>query len=321
MSTNSSSGVALLMVLWTLAILSAIALTLAASVSTEVRASQDLWGELQAERLAKSGQEVAAYLETRSIGAVGEDLTALPIQPIISGLRYQLTLPAGTVDISLEGENGKLDLGSFTEEDLAASFAVWTGDTARGREIAASIADWIDVDDQARPLGAESAWYASQGYAPRNSSLGAADLLLIKGLRPEDFRPSVMPSTNGSNVRGPLQRIFSAIPTGGTVNPNYAPATVIDSLPGITQAIAARILEVRQQSMFRSAQELAQQVGLAPDDPVLRRFTFSRGSAPTIVSSARVSGFPGTRIERRTRTQIMDRRRGVPVRFVSFIEH
>src|SRR5262245_23004716 len=59
MRTNhASAGVALLLVLWTLAILSAIALTLAASVGTEVRASQDLWNDLQADRLAKGGQEI-----------------------------------------------------------------------------------------------------------------------------------------------------------------------------------------------------------------------------------------------------------------------
>src|SRR5262245_44254198 len=64
MKTRRSSGFALLLVLWTLVILSTLALTLAASVGTEVHVSQEAWNELQAERLANAGHEIVAYLQT-----------------------------------------------------------------------------------------------------------------------------------------------------------------------------------------------------------------------------------------------------------------
>jgi type II secretory pathway component PulK len=318
---STSSGVALVMVLWTLAILSAIALTLAASVGTEVRASQDLWNDLQAERLARAGQELALYLDTRSLGTTSEDLADLPVQPVVAGLKYRVAFDIGSVDIALEGENGKFDVSAATEEDLAAFFTSWTGDLTRGREIAASIGDWIDSNDEVRPMGAESASYTGFGYSPRNSGLGAADLFLINGLRSEDFGPSLVNSSTVPTVRGSLAHFLSTTPTGPTLNPNYASAAVLAALPGMTPVVLARLLDERQRSVFRTADEFRQRVGLMSEDPLLRRVTFGRGTNPTVVCVARVHGFSGARAERRTRSQIVDRRRATTVRFVSFIEH
>ncbi len=318
---STSSGVALVMVLWTLAILSAIALTLAASVGTEVRASQDLWNDLQAEQLAKAGQELALYLDTRSLGTTSEDLSGLPVQPVVAGLKYLVGFDVGSVDIALEGENGKFDVSAATEEDLSSFFTSWTGDPTRGREIAASIGDWVDSNDEVRPMGAESASYAGLGYSPRNSSLGAADLFLIRGLRPDDFGPSLVNSSTVPTVRDSLAHFLSTTPTGPTVNPNYASAAVLAALPGMTSALLARVLDERQRSVFKTADELRQRVGLMSEDPLLRRFAFGRGTNPTVITVARVHGFSGVRAERRTRSQIVDRRRATTVRFVSFIEH
>src|SRR5262245_12326403 len=124
-----SSGFALLLALSTLAMLSAVALTLAATAGTEVRVAQDSWNTLQAECLAKSGYEVATYLESRRLGATDEDLTSLPVAPVVTGMTYRVSFDAGTTDIILEGENGKFDLTSAKEEEVAAFFALWTGDS------------------------------------------------------------------------------------------------------------------------------------------------------------------------------------------------
>src|SRR5438093_1875005 len=182
---QASSGFALLLVFSTLVMLSAIALTLAAAVGTEVRVAQDSWNVLQAERLAKSGHEVAAYLESRVLGSTTEDLAGLPVAPVIAGIRYRVTCEAGTTGIVLEVANGKLDVTSAKEDEVAAFFAAWTGDSDRGRQIAAAIADWIDYDDEIRPFGAEAESYLNRGYRPRNGPLGSADLHLIQGITPE----------------------------------------------------------------------------------------------------------------------------------------
>ena len=118
---KASSGFALLLVLWTLVILSAVALTFAASASTEVRASQDSWNDLQAERFAQSGHDFESYLETRMIGTDRENLAGLPVQAVVAGLKYRVVLDRGTIDLVLEGENGKFDLSPQTRLPLELS--------------------------------------------------------------------------------------------------------------------------------------------------------------------------------------------------------
>jgi general secretion pathway protein K len=315
-----SSGFALLLVLWTLVVLSVVALTLAASVGTEVRASQGSWNDLQAERLAKSGHEIAAYLETRAIGTAAEDFTGVPVQPLVLGLKYRVAFDIGVVDIVLEGENGKFDFAAADEDDVSTFLNAWTGDSNRSREIAASIADWIDTNDDPRLFGAESVWYRSRGYRPRNGSLGAADLFLVKGMTREDFVPAIINFQDRPAVRTSLVRVISAMPAGRQVNPNYALPIVLSSLPGMTPQTLDRILEARQRSIFTSVQDFQNRLGLSADSTLLTRFTFGRGNAPAILALARLNNSSVVRTERRTRTQVIDRRRGVPVRFVSLIE-
>jgi general secretion pathway protein K len=296
---RDSSGFALLLVLWTLVILSAIALTLAASAGTEIRSSQDSWNDLQAERLASSGHELAAYLETRALGTNAEDLTGLPVQPVVAGMNYRIAVDAGTIDIRFEGDNAKFDVAAATEAANVAFFTSWTGDPNRGREIAASIADWIDANDEPRPFGAESEYYRSRGYRPRNSGLGMADLFLVKGLTPEDFKPVVTGSGNRLSLRTPLARMITAVPSGNRVNPNYASPSVLQSLTGMTPETAATILADRERSAFSSPQDFSNRIGIPPNSPLLASLTFDRGAAPAVLSVGHVRNSTRNRTERR----------------------
>ena len=291
-------GFALPLVLWTLAMLSVIALSLAAAVGTEVLASQNSWNELQAERLAKSGQEVSSYLESRGLGTTGEDLAGLPVAPLVPRLSYRVSFDAGTVDLVLEGENGRFDLGSSSEDATVAFLTGWTGQTGRSRDIAAAIADWIDNNDDIRPFGAESANYLSRGYRPRNSSLGMADLFLINGLDREDFAQAVTGDRVGA-VKSSLIQISAAVPSGNKVNPNYAPKPVLQSLPGMTSQTLSTILDLRQHSIFSSSQDFMERTGLVADSLLMNQLTFDRGVAPAILSIAHLRDSTQTRKERR----------------------
>jgi DNA uptake protein ComE-like DNA-binding protein len=53
-------------------------------------------------------------------------------------------------------------------------------------EIADSILDWIDEDDDPRPFGAEAQYYSYDGYEPRNGPIASLDeLLMVNGVTPE----------------------------------------------------------------------------------------------------------------------------------------
>jgi len=301
---RTSSGFALVLVLWTLVVLSAIALGVAATVGTELRSAQDGWNDLQAGRLATSGHEIAAYLETRGLGTSAQDFSGLPVDQVIQGYSYRVRLDIGTIDLLLEGENGKLDLASTSEDGAANFFTVWTGNPDRGRQIAASIADWIDSDDESRPLGAESSSYSQRGYLPRNAGLGAADLVLINGLGPDDFAPAVMESSEGVHVRNPLPGFITTALTGNRVNPNYAAPIVLQAVPGMTSQLLDAILQTRHDSILSSPEDLRNRTGLPADSPVFSYLTFDRGYTPAVYAVAHLKNSTRTRAERRTRNVV-----------------
>jgi general secretion pathway protein K len=300
-----SSGFALLLVLWTLVMLSAVALALAGTAGTEVRVSQDSWNNLQAERLAHSGHDFETYLKTRGIGTPAEDFDGLTVQPIVSGLKYRITLDVGTIDLSLEGENGKIDLSSADEDLITALFTTWTDDSNRAHEITASIADWVDPDDNPRPLGGESESYAGRGYTPRNSGLGSADLFLIKGMKPEDFVPAIARSDEKLSIRRPLSGFLTSVHTGNAINPNYSSRLVMQCLPGVTTQLVDSIIEQRQHSVFTSVRDFRDRTGLEQDSTLLKYFVFDRGTAPAVVSVGRLLHSTRVHVEKRTQAQFV----------------
>jgi len=307
MSRRNSSGFALLLVLWTIVLLSGIALTLASTVRTETQSAQNLWTALQAERLAKSGHEFAAYLDTRRIGTDAEDLSGLPVQPLVAGLKYSVQLGTGSIELLLEGDNGRLDLNSLDQQSSRSFFTTWTGDVNRGVQVSDSLLDWIDPDDALHAMGAEFPNYLARGYVPRNGRLGPADLFLLNGLNREDLFSSLTESSEGIAIRNPLPTYVAATRTGNAVNPNYASRTVLQSLPGMTAALLDVIVTARSTSAFKNQEDFRQRTGLAADSEILARFVFDRGGAPAVMAIARLQNSSTVRTERRTRNLIRPR--------------
>jgi len=83
----------------------------------------------------------------------------------------------------LEDESTKLNLNVVAQMDNGRDILLnLPGMT---NEIADSILDWIDADDETREFGAESDYYAtlSPGYEPKNGPLDSIDeLLLVQGM-------------------------------------------------------------------------------------------------------------------------------------------
>jgi type II secretory pathway component PulK len=292
-----------------------------------MRTSQESWNELQAEALAKSGHEFAAYLQTRALGTSAEDLSGLPIQPIVAGSTYRIGLAIGTIDLVLEGENKKFDLATADEETTARFFTMWTGDADRGRGIAASIADWIDTDDRPRYLGAESESYTDRGYLPRNGALGSADLFLIKGITAADLGPQIVQLNGLPAINRALWHFIATSPTGSAININYGSRAMLQSLPGMTTELLDSMLQLRREAIFADVQDFVKRTGAPSDSPFLNYLAFDRGAAPAVMSIARLHNSSLLRSERRVRTQVRSpqlnraqQNRRTAVQFLTLVE-
>jgi len=294
----NTKGIALIAVMAALMLLSAIALGLATSIQTEARIDSADWDGLQAEELARSGQEFAAFLEARGLKKTPDFMAGLPFEAVTPGFHYRAQLTTGAVDMSFEADNGKLDLTSAPPEVLTNFFTLWTGDFTKAQLITAAIEDWRDPDNDVRPNGAEIATYAPLGYAPRNSALGLADAPMIRGLGAADFTLKASQQNGRVGIRNGLDSFLTTAGTGSVINANFAPELILRSVPGLSEAQVEAIIAGRTDHPFEDANDFQARAGVAPNAPVWRYLSLARGaSAISSVAHLKSSGL--SRSERR----------------------
>ncbi len=96
------------------------------------------------------------------------------------------TLGSGKVTVELSSEAERCNLNEKDEEKLLDCLKGAGLTPKKAQEIAESVLDWTDPDDEPRPLGAEKDYY--QGYKPANRPLKSlSEILLIKGIDPYLF--------------------------------------------------------------------------------------------------------------------------------------
>ena len=298
-------GFALLVVLAVAAILSAISLALIGSTRIEASSAAGEWEQLAAQRLARSGQEFAQYLTSRRLGSSTEDLAGLPVEVRTPGYRYTFKFPEGAVDLFLESDAGKINLATADRLLLQNFLTLWTADATSALEIADAIKDWSDPDSDVEPHGAETGFYSSRAYPPRNGVMGIADLPLIRGLSFDDFYPRITDPAEPS-VRESLGAFETGVLTGPQINPNFAPRLILLSVPGLSAGQVDGLLAARKEGvLFRNLDDLRSRVGLAEDSQARAYFRFDRGAAPAVLTVARDASGKRYSSERRVYETVM----------------
>ncbi len=261
MSRRRERGVALVAAAVALALLSALATSLAWTSTVDQRLVRNALAVLQADALARSGVAAAAVL-LRETGAGDAPDTLRAPWAERSGRQ---PLGAGTVEVTIEDEARRLDLNALPE--AVPRLLVALGLDAR---LTDALADWTDTDDAPRAAGAERDWYLglSPPYLPRNGALRTVgELELVRGFD-----------------RAVVERLRPFVTVAGerAVNPNTAPREVLLAL-GTDAASIDRLLAVRAQRPIMRVDFAALLPGVAPD-----RLT-ERGNTYTVHVVAAVS--------------------------------
>jgi general secretion pathway protein K len=118
-------------------------------------------------------------------------------------------------------------------------------------EVMDAILDWLDPDDQRRPMGAEREYYLAlkRPYPPKNGPLDSlGEMLLIKGIDSSIFF--------GTDEREGL-RNYLTVYSEGKININTASVPVLLSLsPKVDQTMAQAVLDSRREKPFRTTEDL-----------------------------------------------------------------
>lgn len=195
-------------------------------------------------------------LDADGFGAEALDLEALSEadgewrEDVFQGIRYA---------VRVTDERGRISLNDAAREEppevlrLVVRNLLGYGGTAgvdrRGEAavsaVVDSIRDWVDADDEARPNGAETAYYAAlaPGYPAKNGNFQSLEeLLQVRGVTPELYF-----GTEG--VPG-LKDVFTPYVHGSDhprVNVMHAPAEVFQALLGVDAEEVAELLDLREE--------------------------------------------------------------------------
>ena len=176
-------GAALLLVLWLVALLTALVGSFALAARTEHLQGQVLARGTEAQALARAGIEYAVWRMTRGDRR---------LRWMADGREYRwdpgALAPTGEVTVRIVDEQGKVDLNMADATLLTALFEAVGVERAEAALVAGAILDWRDVDTLTLPVGgAEDPDYASAGrhYGAADAPFASvAELEQVLGMTP-----------------------------------------------------------------------------------------------------------------------------------------
>lgn len=222
----SMRGVALVLVLWAIALMAVLLGSFAIIARTENLESRHVFDTVTARYDAEVGLERAIF-ELRN---------ADPAQRwVADGRPYEFDFDGARVSVELTDESGKIDLNTADPTMLTSLFISVGVDLNRAQALADAIQDWRDPDDVPHEQGAEANEYKAAGYSyvPRNAPFQTvSEVQQVFGMD-YDLYQKIEPAVT----------IYS---NNGTPNPAFAPFEALRALPDMTDDLARQIIELRQ---------------------------------------------------------------------------
>jgi len=272
---QNSRGVALIMVLWVIAILSVVVLEFCFTMRTEVNIAKNFREELQFYAMAQ-GQVQRAIAELINkhdprVQLMRKTLKVEEVPPekrewITDGRPYTLSSDQGEGEIRIMGEAGKVNINLVSDRTLRKIIGQ-CGLEGEVRDVVVdSIQDWRDPGELHRLNGAKSEYYQSlkEPYNCKNGNLDSIEeLLLVRGVTRDLFygKKEARKEEGGEKVdQAGLKDLFSIYSSGEQVDINSAASPVLRFVLGIPNELAQHIVKTREEKNFQNQQDLLQRV-------------------------------------------------------------
>jgi len=219
-------GVALILVMWVIALMAVLLGSFALIARTENLESRHLYDATAARYDAIAGLELAIF------NLRNPDMTQ---RWVADGRPYEVPYEGASVQVTITNESGKIDINAADSATLVTLFQSVGVDLATADALSDAIQDWRDAVNQVRPHGAEAPQYAAAGldYGPTNLPFRTvSEVQQVLGMNYEIFKKIEPAITVFSGTRTP--------------NPAYAPYEALMAIPGMTAPLAQQIIATRQ---------------------------------------------------------------------------
>ena len=274
---KSERGIALILVLWVLTLLSVLVLEFCFSMRTETNITRNFKEGSQLYFFAQGGiQKAAAEVIYRNDPAIHnrrvnleqpEGLPEIEAEWKVDGTPYTVAFQDGEAQVRVRSESGRISLNNAPDALLKKVMKYFVEAGEQRDTIVDSILDWRDADDFHRVNGAENDYYRSlpEPYDCKNAYFDTVEeLLLVRGVTPELFfgrraKEGKEGEQQGGAAIG-LKNVFTVFSSTPNVDINTAPLEVITALFGVSQEIAKKVVEARQEDPFDNENELQTRV-------------------------------------------------------------
>jgi general secretion pathway protein K len=224
---DRTRGVAFVLVMWVIAMLSILLGSFALIARTEGLQSRHLFDTTTARYAAEAGLNLAVF---------GLSKTNPEQKWVADGRPYTFVFDQAEVEISITDDSGKIDINTADPITLKNLFVGVGVDEEKAEELADAIQDWRDPDDLPSLHGAEIDDYKAVGlpYGPRNAPFETlSELQQVFGMS-YDLYMKIEPAITMFSGRG---------------NPSaaFAPFEALMAIPGMTADHAHQLIEQRQQ--------------------------------------------------------------------------
>jgi len=227
--SSPQRGVALVLVLWVLVLLSVIA----AAMSMTQRSGVAMVSNLRQEREARALLDAGLHFMMLQLENRNRPVEENPWP--VDGRLHPWGFGGATLWVGAETENARIDLNQADEQLLARLLQQLGLEEETAWQVRDAILDWRDGDDVHRANGAEKDDYRRAGrpLGPRNGPfLTLEELRQVMGVTPELYSKLVPLLTVDARQR--------------TVNPAFASRTVLSAIPGMTPDLVEQYLLDRQ---------------------------------------------------------------------------
>jgi general secretion pathway protein K len=243
-SLDRQSGIALVLVLWIISLLTVMALGLTTTQRTESALTRN---QLDGARFRALSE---AAINLTVLNLLSTPLETVPAETVWvpDGMPRSLIVDGSELTVTLYNEASRLDLNTATREQLVTLIELAQGeagvDEAQRDALADAILDWRDADDLSQLNGAEDADYEAAGlpYGARDEPFQSIDEL-----------QQVLGMTRTLYQR--LSPDLSVDNEGGRVDEAFASAAVLAALRGLSLEDAQRVVDERNAPVLPGAEQ------------------------------------------------------------------
>lgn len=296
---GNQRGLALLVVLWVLAVLTVIVAQYSYGVRNEINSTRNFRDDTQAYYLARAG----IYW---GIQRLLQEKQSTEEKPLLRGTPFPAeSFGTGAFTLFVADLSGRINLNLATPELLYLLSAGLDLDEKTRKALVDSIEDWRDEDSLHRLLGAEDDYYQALPepyHCGDGPFLAREDLLLVKGVSKKLYqtmqqRITVLPIKTDSSPSSKKRRRYMTnqwqdsrqsvekrMQPQSQININSAPAAVLRCLPSVEPIAVEALLERRKEGGFRAMSEVIETLGQEASAELIRFITLKSSDYYSITS-------------------------------------